>query len=125
MGYVEHPANMLLTDERDVTRELDLVDSKHRAARRREGVELDRATFLHWVAWGHLRRRRRLRAAGVYLRSGWENRRPRDLALAAAFALRAVVPLASGRRLLHVVAPPSAVGSTTQPAAPSWLTRWG
>jgi hypothetical protein len=114
---------MLLTDERDVMRELDVLEEKHRNTRVDAGVELDRRTFMHWVAWGHLRRGHRVRAAEMYLRSGWENRSPRDVALAAAFALRAIVPVASARRALHALAPPSA-----RPAAPvtppPWLARY-
>jgi glycosyltransferase involved in cell wall biosynthesis len=123
VGYLEHPRNMLLTDERDVTKELDLLDTKHRELRSRHGVELDRATFLHWVAWGHLRGGRRLQAARVFLRCGLSERRPRDVALAAAFALRSIVPVSSARRVLHAVAPPRGVEVAVPVAPPPWIAR--
>jgi glycosyltransferase involved in cell wall biosynthesis len=113
VGYVEHEENMLLMEPRDVRPELDILERKHRELRRAEGVELDRAAFSHWVAWGHLRRRRRLRAAKVYLQSGIANRRPRDVALAAAFVLRWALPLGALRR---AVAP-----SRAPLAQPEWL----
>jgi glycosyltransferase involved in cell wall biosynthesis len=124
VGYVEHPQNMLLTDERDVTKELELLEEKHRGLRAAHGVELDRATFMHWVAWGQLRRGRRLGAARVYLRCGLQQRRPRDLVLAAAFALRSVVPIRSARRLLQAVAPPRGVQMAAQAAPPGWIARY-
>lgn len=124
VAYVEHPQNMLLTDERDVTKEFDRLAEKHRELRRAHGVELDRTTFLHWVAWGHLRRGRRLRAASVYLRSGVEQRRPRDLGLAAAFALRSLVPVGSGRRILHALAPPRTQEPVAAPVQPAWIARY-
>lgn len=93
VAYVEHPDNMLLTDERDVTRELVYLERKHRAMREEQGVDLDRVTFAHWVAWGHLRSRRRLSAARVFLGSGIANHRLKDVGLAAGFALRAALPV--------------------------------
>jgi glycosyltransferase involved in cell wall biosynthesis len=110
VGYVEHDDNMLLSDPRDVTPELEYVAAKHEALRRQHGVELDRRTFDHWVAWGHLRRRRRLKAARVFLRSGIRNRQPHDLWLAAAFAVRPLVP---GARRTEP--------STVPASAPGWL----
>jgi glycosyltransferase involved in cell wall biosynthesis len=110
VGYLEHSQNMLLTDDEDVTRELDYLASKHAALRKQHGVVLDRRSFSHWVAWGHLRRTRRLKAAKVFLRSGIRNRQPHDLWLAAAFAIRPLVP-GAGR------AQPSAVTTS----APGWL----
>jgi glycosyltransferase involved in cell wall biosynthesis len=120
VGYVEHDENMLLTDPRDVTPELAYLDEKHRALRIRHGVELDRATFFHWVAWGHLRRRQRVRAARVYLRSAIANRRGRDVALAAAFAARAVLPVGSLRRRIQALAGPRAL-AVAPVAEPAWL----
>ena len=120
VGYFEHDENMLLTDPADVTRELDYLEEKHRALRARHGVELDRATFFHWVAWGHLRRRQRARAARVYLRSGIANRRGRDVALAAAFAARAVIPAGSLRRRLQTLAG-SGAPDRDGAAEPAWL----
>ena len=119
VGYVQHDRNMLLSDTRDVVAELDYLDGKHRSLRVAQGVELDRAAFLHWVAWGHLRRRRRLGAARVYLRSARTTRSGRDLALAVAFAARAVLPLSGVRRTWQRVrgAAPAAVPAVE----PDWL----
>jgi len=119
VGYVEHGENMLLTDPRDVRREFAHLDAKHESLRAIHAVELDRAAFAHWVAWGHLRRRRRLRAARVYFRSGIENRRPRDVALAGGFALRAALPIGGVRPALQRLTRGSAYA--TPPAEPAWL----
>ena len=123
VGYVEHDENMLLTDPRDVTPELAYLEEKHRDLRARHGVELDRATFFHWVAWGHLRRKHRGRAARMYLRSGIASRRARDVLLAAAFAARAVVPLGSLRLRIQALARRSnGRGRAVAPAPePAWL----
>lgn len=83
-----------------------------------EGVALDRAAFAHWVAWGHLRRRRRLRAAGVYLRSGLKNRRRGDLYLAAAFAARAALPVV---RLARAWPRGGSSSVPPPPGQPDWL----
>lgn len=101
VGYLEHSENMLLSDPRDVTPEFTYLETKHRALRKEHGIELDRRAFSHWVAWGHLRRKRRIGAARVFLRSGIDNRRIGDVVLAAAFAIRAAVPLSSARRALQ------------------------
>jgi glycosyltransferase involved in cell wall biosynthesis len=120
VGYLEHSANMLLTDDRDVTRELEYLVAKHARLRAEHEVELDRVTFSHWVAWGHLRRKRRLRAARVYLGSGIANRRPRDIYLAAAFTARAALPLS--RMIAAVRSITGSDPSHAYPVAePSWL----
>ena len=118
VGYAEHAENMLLTDPRDVTEEFAYFAAKHSSLRASYGVELDRAAFAHWVAWGHLRRRRRLRAARVYLRSGLENRRPHDVALAGGFALRAALPLGRVRPALQRLTGTSPGAACHEPA---WL----
>jgi GT2 family glycosyltransferase len=121
VGYLEHAENMLLSDPADVTEELAYVDRKHRDLRREKGIGLDHATFTHWVAWGHLRRGRRLRAARVFLGSGIANRRPRDVLLAVGFALRAVLPFAGVRRLAQRLRRPQSTAPPTAPFAPDWL----
>jgi len=57
---------MLLTDRRDVFPEIEYLAEKHRAAHEAYGVELDRALFSRWVARGHRRAGRRMRAARTY-----------------------------------------------------------
>jgi glycosyltransferase involved in cell wall biosynthesis len=121
VGYLEHDANMLLTATGDVTRELAYLERKHAALRDAHGVELDRRTFLHWVAWGHLRRGQRLRAARVFMRSGLDTHSARDLALAAAFTIRAAVPLTSTRRALHRVLKPRTAARPLALPGPAWL----
>jgi glycosyltransferase involved in cell wall biosynthesis len=121
VGYLEHDQNMLLSDPADVTEELAYVDRKHRDLRRAHGVGLDHATFTHWVAWGHLRRGRRLSAARVFLDSGIANRRPRDVVLAAGFALRAVLPVGGVRKLAQRLRRPRSTSTAPAPLAPDWL----
>jgi glycosyltransferase involved in cell wall biosynthesis len=69
VGYLEHRGNMLLEDRTDVMAEFDYLVAKHRSANRAYDVEFDRAAFSRWVAGGHRRAGRRLRAARVYGRS--------------------------------------------------------
>jgi glycosyltransferase involved in cell wall biosynthesis len=116
VGYLEHAENMLLTHQRDVTKELEQIEAKHSALRQARGVDLDGVTFLHWVAWGYLRRGCRLRAARVYLRCGLEHRRLHDVMLAVAFALRSVVPIGWIRRRFA-----SRVERGAPAAPPAWL----
>lgn len=73
VGYVMHAENMLLTDRRDVFPELDYLVAKHRLTSEEYGVSPDRALFARWVARGHRRAGRRLKAARTYLRSAWRN----------------------------------------------------
>ena len=117
-AYLEHDQNMLLSDPGDVTLELEHLERKHRQLRAAEGVALDRAAFAHWVAWGHLRRRRRLRAAAVYLRSGLRNRRLGDLYLAAAFVTRAALPVV---RLARAWPRGGSSSVPPPPVQPDWL----
>ena len=126
VGYLEHAENMLLTHEHDVTTELEQIEAKHAALRHARGVDLDGVTFLHWVAWGYLRRGRRLRAARVYLRCGLKHRRVHDLGLAVAFALRSIVPIRWLRRLLRRPGGASGVETRIPADPPAWLAelRW-
>ena len=121
VAYLEHGENMLLADGGDVTFEFAYLERKHRASRDERGVELDHRTFFHWVAWGHLRRKQRLRAARVFLRSGIEGRRIGDILLAVAFVVRACVPLYSGRPILGRLLGPDRASSAVSPSGPSWL----
>jgi glycosyltransferase involved in cell wall biosynthesis len=126
VGYLEHAENMLLTHQRDVTRELERIEAKHSALRRDRGVDLDGVTFLHWVAWGYLRRGRRVRAARVYLRCGLKHRRVHDVALAVGFALRSIAPIGWIRRLLRGRGGARGVEARVPADPPAWLAefRW-
>ena len=121
VAYLEHAENMLLTHERDVTRELEQIAAKHSALRHARGVDLDGVTFLHWVAWGYLRRGLRLRAARVYLRCGFRHRRLHDVGLAVAFALRPVVPVGWIRRLRRGRGGAGSVQAPASADMPEWL----
>jgi glycosyltransferase involved in cell wall biosynthesis len=67
VGYVRHPRQLRLTGDGDVQREFRHFAAKHGL----EGMDL---YFSRWVAMGHLRAGRRLRAAATYLRSGLAHR---------------------------------------------------
>jgi glycosyltransferase involved in cell wall biosynthesis len=67
VGYVLHPGQLRLRGDWDVQREFRHFAAKHRL----EGMDL---YFSRWVAMGHLRAGRRLRAAATYLRSGLAHR---------------------------------------------------
>jgi glycosyltransferase involved in cell wall biosynthesis len=68
-AYIEHPANMLLTDKRNLVLEFDHLERKHRALIEEHGVGPDRAGLARWMAWGHARAGRRFRATRLYLRA--------------------------------------------------------
>jgi glycosyltransferase involved in cell wall biosynthesis len=87
VGYVMQPESMLLTDRRPVFREFDYFLAKHRAAAERLGAGLDRARFARWVARGHLRAGRRLRAARTYAGGAVRYRDPVSFGRAAASLL--------------------------------------
>ncbi len=83
VGYVMHEESMLLTDRRDVFPEIDYLAEKHRAAHEAYGIELDRALFSRWVARGHRRAGRRMRAARTYATGAVRHRDVGALARAA------------------------------------------
>lgn len=101
VGQVQHDGNMLLTSSTDPGAELTLLDAKHRELREAAGVAVNRRALRHWIAWGHLRRRQRLRAARVFLSSAIESGAPGDALLAVGFVIRALLPLRGGRRALQ------------------------
>jgi glycosyltransferase involved in cell wall biosynthesis len=68
VGYLVHPQNRRLRQDSDVEAEFRYLGAKHPA--------LERAGFSRWVAMGHLRAGRRLRAAGVYFSSAARDRDP-------------------------------------------------
>jgi glycosyltransferase involved in cell wall biosynthesis len=84
VGYVMHEESMLLTDRRDVFPEIEYLAEKHRAAHEAYGIELDRALFSRWVARGHRRAGRRMRAARTYATGAVRHRDPGALVRAAA-----------------------------------------
>ena len=84
VGYVMHEESMLLTDRRDVFPEIEYLAEKHRVAHEAYGIELDRALFSRWVARGHRRAGRRMRAARTYATGAVRHRDPGALVRAAA-----------------------------------------
>jgi glycosyltransferase involved in cell wall biosynthesis len=111
VAYLEHFEGMSLLLPHHAFDELVHLERKHEQLLAEQGVEIDRVAFAHYVAWLQLRRRKRLRAARVYLRSGVENRRLQDVRIAARFVARALVPVQ--RR--HEAAPI---------AGPAWLALY-
>ena len=92
MGYFRHPQQMRLTDASDVEPEFSHLAAKH-------GLEGEELHFSRWVAMGHLRAGRPLKASGTYLRAGLAHRSPGNIARAAA-ALLGERPFALRRRLV-------------------------
>jgi hypothetical protein len=82
IGYLVHPQNRRLRQDSDVETEFRYLAAKH--------TGLERAGFSRWVAMGHLRAGRRLRAAGVYFESAVRDRAPGN-------ALRGVAALVGER----------------------------
>jgi glycosyltransferase involved in cell wall biosynthesis len=91
IGYLVHPQNRRLRQDSDVEEEFRYLASKHPA--------LERAGFSRWVAMGHLRAGRRLRAAGTYFASAVRDRDPGN-ALRAAAALVGERAFSARRRLV-------------------------
>jgi glycosyltransferase involved in cell wall biosynthesis len=81
VGYLVHPQNRRLRQDSDVATEFRYLVAKHAGE-----LPLERAGFARWVAMGHLRAGRRLRAVAVYLGSALRDRDPGN-ALRAAVAL--------------------------------------
>ena len=79
VGYVVHSQNRRLREDSDVETEFRHLAAKH--------ASLERAGFSRWVAMGHLRAGRRLRAARIYVRSAFSDRNPGNLLRAAAALL--------------------------------------
>jgi glycosyltransferase involved in cell wall biosynthesis len=115
VGCIEHSRSMLLTSEPDVFREFDYVERKHCAARERAGVEIDRPLFTRWVALGHRRAGRRLRAARIYAAAALRDRDAGHLlrAFAAPLGER---PIRWARRLRP--------GDATPLGEPAWLSLY-
>ena len=95
IGYLVHPQNRRLRRDSDVETEFRYLAAKHQA----DGRPLERAGFSRWVAMGHLRAGRRLRAAGTYFASAVRDRDPGN-ALRAAAALVGERAFRARRRLV-------------------------
>jgi len=78
VGYLQHPTNMLISDTRNVLRELDRLARKHQAAATANGAAFDRSYFVRWAASGPSRAGARLRASRIYV-SGAVRLRDREL----------------------------------------------
>jgi glycosyltransferase involved in cell wall biosynthesis len=79
VAYVEHSANMPTAQETNLIEELDLLVRKHAAASPPVTVEPNRLDFARWVARGHGRAGRRLKALSAYLGAAVRYRSPTDV----------------------------------------------
>jgi glycosyltransferase involved in cell wall biosynthesis len=79
VAYVEHPRNMLLVQEPDVGRELELLVAKHAGADPPLRLEPDRLDFARWTARGHGRAGRRVKAFQIYMRVALRHRSLSDV----------------------------------------------
>jgi len=95
VGYLVHPQNRRLREDSDVGSEFRYLAAKHA----HDDLPLERAGFARWVAMGHLRAGRRLRAIGVYLASALRDRNPGN-ALRAGAALLGERAFRARRRLV-------------------------
>lgn len=91
VGYLVHPQNRRLREDSDVESEFRRLEEKH--------PDLERAGFSRWVAMGHLRAGRRLRAVGTYLGSAVRDRDAGN-AVRAGAALLGEAPFRLRRRLV-------------------------
>jgi glycosyltransferase involved in cell wall biosynthesis len=118
VGCIVHPQSMLLTSEEDVFEEFEYLETKHRAISKAQGGRFDRAIFTRWVALGHLRAGRRVRAARVYLAGAARHRDATNVA-------RAVAALIGERSLdtiRRAVGRSDSDGRVVEPSAePPWL----
>jgi glycosyltransferase involved in cell wall biosynthesis len=99
VGCIVHPDSMLLTSRDDVFEEFDYLERKHASRSASTGVSFDRRLFSQWVARGHRRAGRRLRAAELYLRQAVHERDLESAARAAASLLGEGVLVRAGRLL--------------------------
>jgi glycosyltransferase involved in cell wall biosynthesis len=90
VAYVEHSANMPFASDADLRSELELLVRKHAAGSPAVAVEPDRLGYARWVARGHGRAGRRLKAFGAYIGAAVRHRSPSDV-------LRAVGVLVAGQ----------------------------
>ena len=122
VGYVTHPANMVVQTRSDVMDELTYLERKHVNVSTAYGIAFDRLWLARWVAGSNRRAGRRVRAAGVYLRAGIAHHSTADIARAGAVLGRLAVPDTLAERI-HERRRRRSDGASA-PAAPSWLERY-
>jgi glycosyltransferase involved in cell wall biosynthesis len=118
VAYRKHSENMLVRDRPRVLEELEYLAAKHYETAVPDRIEIDRATFIEWVAKEYSRAGRRWRAAQYYLRAG--RRRP------GVRALRLVVGALLGGRIRRLILRVRRHRDVQlgPPATPPWLTRY-
>jgi glycosyltransferase involved in cell wall biosynthesis len=116
VAYCLHDSNQMLVEPSDVSKELDYVIAKQRAAGRE--MSSDAAYIDHWLAVGHRRVGRRRDAARIYLRAAVRHRDAGHLVRGLAM-LVGEPAMRTGRRVINVVSrrPPRPPPS----APPPWL----
>ena len=124
VGYVTHPANMVVQTRSDVMDELTYLERKHADVANEYGIAFDRLWVARWVAGSNRRAGRRVRAAGVYLRAGLVHRSRADVVRAGAVLARPLVPRALAQRVHERRRRRSDGSGATVPGAPPWLERY-
>jgi glycosyltransferase involved in cell wall biosynthesis len=119
VACMEHQRSMLLTTAEDVFVEFAYIEAKHRGAREAAGIRLDRRIFTRWVALGHRRAGRRLRATRIYAAGALRDRDPFNLGRAVATPL-GEGPLQWARRLWRR----TEGGGGDFASEPAWLGRY-
>jgi hypothetical protein len=118
VGCLIHSGSMLLTSEDEIFDEFEYLATKHRALSEGRGARFDGALFTRWVALGHRRAGRRLRAARVYLAGAVRHRDP-------ALLVRALAPLIGERAvdsIRRALRRPDRDGRVVESSAePPWL----
>jgi glycosyltransferase involved in cell wall biosynthesis len=109
VGWVGHSGSMLAADATEIVAEFEYVREKHGAAAAARGVEFSEARFMRFVAFGHRRAGKRLRAVQAYLRG-------RELGNVAR-ALGALLGERAMSRARRIAGQPP-------PHAPSWLADY-
>ena len=109
VAYLEHGANLHLTELAGIRRELVYLISKHRRLSDRHGVKFDRHGFELYVAWAHRRSGYPRRAARIYLRSAVVHTSLKDLGRAAWMMLPGVA---------------TAPQAPAPPPEPAWLSAY-
>ena len=114
VAYLVHAGNMLVSRDRDPMADFRRLVGKHRERARERGTDFDGADFTRYVAHGHRRAGRRLRAIRTYLAGAFAYRSPGNVVRAFGTIL--------GERAMARFAPP-VPGRTPDPAVwePPWL----
>jgi glycosyltransferase involved in cell wall biosynthesis len=115
VGYVRHPENMLLVNERHVMREATYMAAKHGANDLAALPGFDWQHLNAWVAKGHRRAGRRVEASRIYIREAVERRSVRNFVRAVAVLL--------GERVMRACAQITRVRGAKIPDSvePDWL----